>query len=93
MDRLEGLGYSTTLSSKFDRGLIKLFSFFTEGTKGRNRRENLDVTSAMVGIGDRVKVSENLGATSVAPVPPVVTSLLFIYSTEKIPRILKHKMV
>ena len=28
--------------------------------------------------GDRVKVSENLGATSVAPVAPVNTSLLNI---------------
>ena len=49
--------------------------------QGRNHRENLDATSAMVGRicpppgGDRVKVSENLGATSVAPVAPVVTSL------------------
>ena len=49
--------------------------------QGRNRRENLDATSAMVGRicpppgGDRVKVSENLGATSVAPVAPVDTSL------------------
>ena len=29
--------------------------------------------------GDRVKVSENLGATSVAPVAPVDTSLHHIY--------------
>ena len=29
--------------------------------------------------GDRVKVSENLGATSVAPVAPVDTSLLTIF--------------
>ena len=51
--------------------------------QGRNRRENLDATSAMVGKicpppspgGDRVKVSENLGATSVTPVTPVDTSL------------------
>ena len=40
--------------------------------QGRNRRENLVATSAMVGricpppAGDRVKVSENLGATAVA---------------------------
>ena len=70
MDRLEGLGYSTILNSKFDRGLIKLFSFFTEGTK--------DVTAGkfrcdLCDGGDRVKVSKNLGATSVAPVVPVVT--------------------
>ena len=46
--------------------------------KKPNRRENLDATSAMVGKicppgGDRVKVSENLGATSVALVAPVDT--------------------
>ena len=50
-------------------------------TQGRNRRENLDATSAMVGRicpprEDRVKISE--GATSVAPVAPVDTSLNFI---------------
>ena len=49
--------------------------------QGRNRSENLDATSVMVGRiclpgGDRVKVSENLGATAVAPVAPVVTSLV-----------------
>ena len=56
--------------------LVSLFSM------GRNHRQNLDATSAMVGricppppVGDRVKVSKNLGATSVAPVAPVVTSL------------------
>ena len=38
--------------------------------KGRNHGENLVAT------GDRVKVSENLGATVVAPVAPVVTSLI-----------------
>ena len=51
--------------------------------QGGNHRENLVATSAMVGRicphgGDRVKVSENLGATAVAPVAPVDTSLLFI---------------
>ena len=48
--------------------------------QGRNSRENLDATSAMVGRicppgGDKVKVSENLDATSFAPVAPVDTSL------------------
>ena len=47
--------------------------------QGRNRWEILDATSAMVGRicppgGDRVKVSENLGA----PVAPVDTSLIYI---------------
>ena len=52
--------------------------------QGRNRGENLDATSVMVGRicplpgGDRVKVSENLGATLVAPVAPVDTSLIMI---------------
>ena len=32
-------------------------------------------------VGDRVKVSENLGATSVAPVTPVDTSLYNIHSS------------
>ena len=54
--------------------LVSLFSM------GRNHRQNLDATSAMVGRicppgGDRVKVSKNLGATAVAPVAPVDTSL------------------
>ena len=48
--------------------------------QGRNQRENLGSTSAMVGRicppgWDRVKVSENLGATAVAPVAPADTSL------------------
>ena len=48
--------------------------------QGRNHGNFLAATSAMVvesaPLGwDRVKVSENLGATSVAPVAPVVTSL------------------
>ena len=48
--------------------------------QGRNHGENLVATSAMVGRicfpgEDRVKVSENLGATLVAPVAPVDTSL------------------
>ena len=48
--------------------------------QGRNHRKMLATTSAMVGricpLGwDRVKVPENLGATGVAPVAPVVTSL------------------
>ena len=48
--------------------------------QGRNHGENLGSTSAMVGRicpppgWDRVKVSENLGATAVAPVAPVDTS-------------------
>ena len=50
-------------------------------TQGRNHGENLGSTSAMVGRicppsgWDRVKVSENLGATAVAPVAPADTSL------------------
>ena len=51
--------------------------------QGRNHGETLVATSAMVGRicppptgGDRVKVSENLGATEVVPVTPVDTSLL-----------------
>ena len=48
--------------------------------QGRNHKENLGFTSAIVGkIGppgwDRVRVSENLGATTVAPVAPADTSL------------------
>ena len=54
------------------------------GTQGRNHRENLGSTSAMVGRicpppppgWDRVKVSENLGATAVAPEAPADTSLV-----------------
>ena len=54
-----------------------------EHTKGRNHRENLVATSAMVDRicppgEDRVKVSENLGATAVAPVAPVDTSLNYV---------------
>ena len=51
--------------------------------QGRNCGKILAVTSAMVGKNlppfgwDRVKVSENLGATAVAPVTPAVTSRLF----------------
>ena len=47
--------------------------------QGRNHRENLVVTSAMVGRiclppgGNRVKVSENLGGTMVVPVARVAT--------------------
>ena len=48
--------------------------------QGRNHRENLGATTPMVGRicppgWNRVKVSENLGATAVAPVAPVDTSL------------------
>ena len=49
--------------------------------QGRKHGEMLAATSAMVGRicplpgWDRVKVSENLGATVVAPVAPAVTSL------------------
>ena len=51
-----------------------------DSMQGRNHGENLVATSAMVGRicppgGDRVKVSENLGATAVAPVAPADTSL------------------
>ena len=49
--------------------------------QGRNHGKFLAATSAMVGricpLGwDRVKASENLCATAVAPVVPVVTALL-----------------
>ena len=53
--------------------------------QGRNHGKNLGATSAMVGRicpppgCNRVKVSQNLGATAVAPVAPVDTSLC-IYS-------------
>ena len=50
--------------------------------QGRNHGKMLAATSAMVGricppplVGIGLKVSENLGVTSVAPVAPVVTSL------------------
>ena len=48
--------------------------------QGCNHGENLGSTSAMVGRicppgWDRVKVSENLDATAVAPVAPADTSL------------------
>ena len=48
--------------------------------QGRNHGKNLGATSAMVGricpTGcNRVKVSQNLGATAVAQVAPVDTSL------------------
>ena len=60
--------------------LFNLTSFYSQG---RNGRENLDATSAMVGKicppgGDRVKVSENSGVTEVATVAPVVTSMNMI---------------
>ena len=62
--------------------------------QGRNCRENLDATSAMVGRicppppgEDRVKISENLGATSVAPVAPVDTSLHFNHMAMKLRQI------
>ena len=51
-------------------------------SQGRNHGENLGSTSVMVGRicpppgWDRVKVSENLGATAIAPVAPADTSLL-----------------
>ena len=52
--------------------------------QGHNHGENLGSTFAMVGRicppgWDRVKVSENLGVTAVAPVAPAVSSL---YLTE-----------
>ena len=52
----------------------------------RNRGEIYGATSAMVGQNlpppgwNRVKASENLGATAVAPVAPAVTSLAY-YNT------------
>ena len=58
--------------------------------QGRNHKENLGSTSAMVGKialpppgWDRVRVSENLGATSVALVDPVDTSLINIHITKR----------
>ena len=56
--------------------------------QGCNHRENLVATSAMVGRicpppcpgGYRVKVSDNLGVTAVAPVAPVDTSLIIMPS-------------
>ena len=51
------------------------------GEQGRNHGKKLGATSAMMGRicpppgCNRVKVSQNLGATSVAPVAPVDTSL------------------
>ena len=57
------------------------FVCMPEHTKGRNHRENLVATSAMVGRicppgEDRVKVSENLVGTAVVPVAHVGTSLM-----------------
>ena len=55
--------------------------------QGRNREENLDATAPMVGRicpppgWNRVKISENLGATAVAPVAPVDSSLLRVLYT------------
>ena len=54
---------------------------FANDFQGRHHRENLDATFVMVGricppAGDRVKVSENLGVTEVAPVAPVDKSLI-----------------
>ena len=50
---------------------------FIYSNQGRNHRENLGATTLMVGricppSWNKVKVSENLGATAVAPVAPVV---------------------
>jgi hypothetical protein len=57
-------------------------------TQGRNHGENLGLTSAMVGRSappswDMVKVSENLGATVVAPVAPTDTSLSLNHVIQK----------
>ena len=51
--------------------------------QGRNHGKNFGSTSAMVGRicppgWDRVKVSENLGVTAVAPVAPADTSLYLL---------------
>ena len=53
--------------------------------QGRNHVKMLAATSAMGGricpLGlDRVKASENLGATSVSPVAPVDTSLKYVFT-------------
>ena len=53
------------------------------GMQGCNHGKNLGATSAMVGRicppgCNRVKVSQNLGLTAVAPVAPVDTSLVDI---------------
>ena len=52
----------------------------TKSAQGRNQGGNLVGTSVVVGTicppgGNRVKVSENLGATGVVPVTPADTSL------------------
>ena len=48
-------------------------------TQGRNRGKFLQWWAESAPLGwDRVKVSENLGATSVPPVVPVVTSLVHL---------------
>ena len=58
-----------------------IYVFCKNTGKGRNHGENLVATSGMVGRicpppgGDRVKVSQILGATWVAPVAPVDTSM------------------
>ena len=79
-----------TSASIFDfYGIKTLWFEFGNDIQGRNRWEILDATSAMVGRicppppdRNRVKVSENLGATSVAPVAPVVTSLISSLATK-----------
>ena len=65
--------------------MIRFHGFLQNGIENvivqeRNHRENLDATEPMVGRicppgWNRVKVSENLGATVVAPVAHVDTSL------------------
>ena len=61
--------------------LLTFLMSFETTFQGRNHMKNLGATSAMVGRicppgCNRVKVSQNLGATAVAPVAPVDTSLL-----------------
>ena len=63
--------------------LTKITTKVTYTIQGRNHGENLGSTSAMVGRicppgWDRVKVSENLGATAVAPVAHADTSLPYV---------------
>ena len=76
--------YSNGIKITFDleyMEYIEKFEIHICILQGRNHGKNLDATSAMVGRicppgEDRVKVSENLGAPSVARVAPVDTSLL-----------------
>ena len=77
--------FCLTLKHVEGRGQI-LSNKYGYGLQGRNHGENLGSTSAMVGRifpppgWDKVKASENLGATAVTPVAPADTSLACIPS-------------